>query len=112
MSFYVLAFPTSVGSTTALPDPKSLVGIAGLMVGTGEVSGAIGWGLVNKWAKVWGRGIVIISSTFCHITAFVLLYLSIPEDAPFGEVFKFHFYLEVILICFLEYFGADFHCSN
>lgn len=85
MSFYVLAFPTSVGSTTALPDPKSLVGIAGLMVGTGEVSGAIGWGLVNKWAKVWGRGIVIISSTFCHITAFVLLYLSIPEDAPFGE---------------------------
>jgi len=85
MSFYVLAFPTSVGSTNALPDPKSLVGIAGLMIGTGEVSGAIGWGLVNRWAKLWGRGIVIISSTFCHLAAFILLFLSIPDDAPFGK---------------------------
>ena len=84
--FYVLAFPTSVGSTEALPDPKSLVGIAGLMIGTGEVSGAIGWGIVNKWAKMWGRGIVIISSTFCHLAAFVILFLCIPDDAPFGKV--------------------------
>ena len=46
LSLYTLVVPTAVGSTAALPNAKSLVGLVGLLVGAGEIIGALTYGFL------------------------------------------------------------------
>jgi len=85
VSMYSLVFPTSVGSTEALPDAKSLVGLVGLLVGVGEICGALGYGFLTKVFPSWARGFIILFSLGCHCVCFILIFIAIPWDASFGN---------------------------
>lgn len=86
LSMYSLVLPTSVGSTAALPDAKSLVGLVGLLVGVGEIVGATSYGFLTKWFPKWARGFIILFAMTCHLTSFVLIFIALPADAPFGNL--------------------------
>ena len=81
VSVYNLVLPTAVGSTEALPNAKSMVGLVGLLVGTGEIVGALTYGFLIKIAPQWSRGFIIIFSLVCHCISFMLMFLAIPANA-------------------------------
>ena len=64
-----------MGCTAALPDTKSIVGLVGLLVGVGEITGALSYGLLTKWSPNWARGSIILFAMVCHLTAFVLIFI-------------------------------------
>ena len=64
-----------MGSTGALPDAKSLVGLVGLLVGVGEIVGALSYGFLTKLFPNWARGFIIIFAMCCHLTAFMLIFI-------------------------------------
>ena len=66
LSLYTLVVPTAVGSTAALPNAKSLVGLVGLLVGAGEIIGALTYGFLTKIAPKWSRGFIIIFASICN----------------------------------------------
>ena len=86
LSLYTLVVPTAVGSTAALPNAKSLVGLVGLLVGAGEIIGALTYGFLTKVAPQWSRGFIIIFACICHFTAFMLIFVALPPDAVLQDV--------------------------
>ena len=85
-SMYNIVLPTAVGSTGALSDAKSLVGLVGMLVGTGEIFGSFLSGLFIKIFGQKSRGIIIIFALIFHFISFFLIFISIPTDAVLQQV--------------------------
>ena len=62
-----------------ISDAKSLVGLVGLLVGVGEICGALGYGFLTKVFPSWARGFIILFSLGCHCVCFILIFI--------GEIF-------------------------
>ncbi|RXN10728.1 UNC93 MFSD11 [Labeo rohita] len=82
LSFYSGVYGTCIGATTHFGDAaKGLIGISGIVVGTGEIVGGGLFGLVLKNNR-FRRTSVVFLGMVVHFVAFYLIFLNIPEDAP------------------------------
>ena len=78
-----------------ISDAKSLVGLVGLLVGVGEICGALGYGFLTKVFPSWARGFIILFSLGCHCVCFILIFI--------GEFFFLQFIFLFILFMYNLY---------
>lgn len=64
---------------------KQLVGLSGICIGVGEVFGGILFGLLGSKTNKFGRDAIAIAGFVVHIISFVLIFLNLPDTAPFGD---------------------------
>ncbi|XP_055510184.1 UNC93-like protein MFSD11 isoform X2 [Leucoraja erinacea] len=86
LTFFSGVYGTCLGATNYFGDEaKSLIGLSGIFVGVGEIIGGATFGLLNKFLSKYlgiGRNPVVLLGLFCHILAYYLIFLNVPNDAP------------------------------
>jgi hypothetical protein len=84
-SFLSGVYSTSVGATLQLEDSKSLVGMSGIFIGVGEITGGLLFGILGSKTNRYGRDPVILLGFLSHAIGFFLIFLNIPDAAPLGD---------------------------
>ncbi|XP_027237309.2 UNC93-like protein MFSD11 [Penaeus vannamei] len=92
LSFFSGVYSTCVGSTLRFSDPTRLVGISGMCIGIGEISGgAIFVIFADKIVKK-GRDPVVLIGFLTHLLAFFLIFLNLPTKSPLDHTFDPSFF--------------------
>ncbi|XP_026668797.1 UNC93-like protein MFSD11 [Ceratina calcarata] len=84
LTFYSGVYSSCIGFTKALGDSrKSLIGLSGILIGVGEVTGGALFGIfASKVSRVCGAWSVIITGFCVHLFAFITIFLNLPNDSP------------------------------
>ena len=90
-SFLSGVYSTSVGATLQLEDSKSLVGMSGIFIGVGEITGGLLFGILGSKTNRYGRDPVILLGFLSHAIGFFLIFLNIPDAAPLGDTWDVAF---------------------
>ncbi|XP_038211682.1 UNC93-like protein MFSD11 [Zerene cesonia] len=86
LSFFSGVYSPSIGFTLAMGDNvKQLVGLSGVFIGMGEVLGGALFGILGNKTTRWGRDPIVIMGYFIHMTSFFLIFINLPNVAPFGD---------------------------
>lgn len=87
LSFFSGVYGPSIGFTQAIGEnAKQLVGLSGIFIGIGEVAGGITFGMLGaRTSNKIGREPIVIMGFIIHIVAFFLIFLNLPNAAPFGD---------------------------
>jgi len=85
ITFWSGVFPTCIGQTRQLENRFGVVGLAGILVGVGEILGA-GVTMLTGNKEKPPRGPLVCIGMVCHAVAFYLCYLTLPEDSPTNTV--------------------------
>jgi len=116
LSFFSGVYSPSVGFTLAIgSNAKQLVGLSGILIGLGAVIGGAVFGILGSKTNRWGRDPVVLMGFVVHVTAFFLIFLNLPNNAPFEDTTDVSFLNPprawIALICsFLLGFGDS--CFN
>ena len=80
-------YGSSIGFTNAIgTSAKQYVGLNGVFIGVGEVLGGVAFGLLGtRTTTRWGRDPIVIAGGVLHMAAYFLIYLNLPNAAPFGN---------------------------
>lgn len=85
LSFFSGVYSPSIGFTLAMGDGvKQLVGLSGICIGIGEVSGGVLFGLLGS-SRRFGRDAIAALGLGLHLLSFALIFANLPDDAPFGD---------------------------
>ncbi len=76
-----------VGATLRLADSKSLVGLSGIFIGVGEITGGALFGILGSRTNKYGRDPIILLGFLTQATGFFLIFLNVPDAAPLGDTF-------------------------
>lgn len=83
MSFYSGVYSPSIGFTLRFGESaKQFVGLSGICIGIGEISGGVIFGLLGSRTIKYGRDPIVIVGFIVHLLSFLLIYLNLPNDAP------------------------------
>ena len=72
-------------NTAAFNNRVSLNGLHGIMIGVGEISGGLVFGIFGYVTNRLGRYPVVVLGTFLQFVAFVCVFINIPNNAPTVE---------------------------
>lgn len=64
---------------------KSYIGLAGLFIGIGEITGGLAFSMFDRVARRCGRQGVVAFGFSVHVVAFFLAFLIVPNAAPIRE---------------------------
>ncbi len=64
---------------------KVFIGLHGIFIGVGQIIGGLVFGIFGSWTNKTGRWPVVALGTVVSFTAFALVMINIPNDAPLGE---------------------------
>lgn len=104
-------YSSSIGFTLAIGEnSKQLVGLSGICIGVGAVFGGVLFGLMGSKTNKIGRESIVIAGFVVHLLSFVLIFINLPDEAPFGDTNKVAYLSQplasVALLCsFLLGFG-------
>uniref|UniRef100_UPI00358F03EB UNC93-like protein MFSD11 n=1 Tax=Myxine glutinosa TaxID=7769 RepID=UPI00358F03EB len=86
LTFFSGVYGTCLGATNYFENAKSLIGLSGMFVGVGEITGGGLFGVVSQRLRLGrtrpNRGAVVILGLVTHAVAFFLAFLNLPSDAP------------------------------
>lgn len=87
LSFFSGVYSPSIGFTQSIGESaKQLVGLSGIFIGIGEVSGGVAFGLLGaRTANKIGRDPIVILGFIIHVIAFFLIFLNLPNYANLGD---------------------------
>lgn len=86
LSFFSGVYSPSIGFTTQIGETaKQLVGLSGIFIGVGEVTGGVAFGLLGTRTSKMGRDPIVILGFIIHIVAFFLIFLNLPNGANLGD---------------------------
>jgi len=115
LSFFSGVYSPSIGFTRQLgSDVKQLVGLSGIFIGLGEVFGGALFGILGTKTIRWGRDPIVLFGFLIHIISFFLIFLNLPNSAPFGDTDEAAFMESsayVAILCSL-FLGFGDSCYN
>ena len=81
-SCYCFVYCVLIGlcSVRTLQHPE-YVGLIGLMVGIGEISGGAIFGIFGKRTRRFGRDPIVVLGMLLHMVSFLLIFYTVPSDA-------------------------------
>ncbi|XP_067617752.1 UNC93-like protein MFSD11 isoform X2 [Eurosta solidaginis] len=86
LSFFSGVYGPSIGFTKKIHNtPKEIVGLTGICIGAGEVFGGGLFGILGKKTTRFGRDPIVITGYVIHMMAFFLIFLNLPDNAPFKD---------------------------
>ena len=91
LTFWSGVYGPCIGFTLDFGDKyaKSLVGIHGIAIGIGEILGGAVFGFGGQYVAQFisrvGRSPVVTFGCILHVLAYILIFLNIPNAAPFGD---------------------------
>ncbi|XP_060535098.1 UNC93-like protein MFSD11 isoform X2 [Cylas formicarius] len=85
LGFWSGVYGSCISFTEDLPNRKELVGISGIFIGLGEVLGGAAFGILGAKTRKWGRDPIVIGGFILHLASFFVIFLNIPNDAPFTD---------------------------
>ncbi|CRK93330.1 CLUMA_CG006871, isoform A [Clunio marinus] len=87
LSFFSGVYSPSIGFTQAIGESaKQLVGLSGIFIGVGEVSGGVLFGLLGaRTSNKIGRDPIVILGFIVHVIAFFFIFLNLPNNANLGD---------------------------
>ncbi|XP_037896547.1 UNC93-like protein MFSD11 [Glossina fuscipes] len=86
LSFFSGIYRPSVGFTEKIHEtPKEYVGIIGICIGIGGMTAGTVFGILGSKTARFGRNPIVITAYVIHLVAFFLIYLNLPDNAPFKE---------------------------
>ncbi|XP_057310453.1 UNC93-like protein MFSD11 [Hydractinia symbiolongicarpus] len=88
LTFFSGVYGTSVGNidNSDLSDPKRQIGLVGMMIGTGEITGGLLFGIFGKRTIKYGRDPVVLLGFLVHMLTFYLIFLNLPDRAPIAKL--------------------------
>lgn len=89
LGFFSIVYGATVGNTTNF-DPKGVsakkfIGLAGIMIGLGEIIGGLCFGILGEKFKKIGRNPIVVLGFVVHVVAFVLIFLNFPKGANLAD---------------------------
>ncbi|KAK6187596.1 hypothetical protein SNE40_005589 [Patella caerulea] len=95
-------------------DRNGLLGLSGILIGVGEILGGATFGLFGKRTNKYGRDPIVLMGYLVHMTAFYLIFINIPQNAPSVETNDFTYVMSnkaVALLCSF-FLGFGDSCFN
>ncbi|XP_050544007.1 UNC93-like protein MFSD11 isoform X3 [Daktulosphaira vitifoliae] len=93
LSFFSGVYSSSIGFTKQIgPNSKQLVGLSGVFIGAGEIIGGLLFSILGKktttaelGSKGFGHSAVVALGFIINIIAYGLIFINLPDDAPFKD---------------------------
>lgn len=81
-SFILGIYGTSIGNTKQFgSDSSKLVGISGILIGLGEITGGGLFGILPNLTKKLGRHWIVLLGFLCHLLSLASSYVNLPPDS-------------------------------
>ncbi|KAL3216043.1 hypothetical protein MRX96_033225 [Rhipicephalus microplus] len=85
LSFFSGVYGSCLGFTKSFgKDSSKFLGINGLLIGAGEITGGLLFSILGKQTNKAGRDPIILLGYLVHITAFFTIFLNLPANSPLG----------------------------
>ncbi|XP_067043795.1 UNC93-like protein MFSD11 isoform X2 [Acropora muricata] len=117
LTFFSGVYGTCVGNTGHFHQAKRQIGLVGMLIGCGEISGGLLFGIFGNRSTKFGREPIVLLGMISHWICFLLIFFNLPDKSPLNTVQEnvqvvFHQpSLTVAVICgFLLGFGDS--CYN
>ncbi|XP_050508942.1 UNC93-like protein MFSD11 [Diabrotica virgifera virgifera] len=85
LGFFSGIYASCIGFTRELPNRKLLVGLSGIFVGIGEIFAGSLISIFPKKVAELGRSVLIGVGCFVHSLSFILIFINLPDNSPFGD---------------------------
>lgn len=82
LSFFSGVYSACLSATLRFPDPKRLVGLSGMFIGTGEILGGGVFGIFGSKTVKFGRDPIVLLGYLVHMLCFFLIFLNLPTMSP------------------------------
>ncbi|XP_067137133.1 UNC93-like protein MFSD11 [Centruroides vittatus] len=82
LSFFSSVYGTCIGFTKHFDDAAKYVGISGILIGAGEITGGTVFGLFGKKTNKFGRDPVVLLGYVIHMITFFVIFLNLPPSSP------------------------------
>ncbi len=96
LTFYSGVYGPSLGFTLRLgkDEAKALVGMHGIVLAIGEIVGGLLFGILGakiltRFGASGGRDPVVVVGFLIHLVAYFLVFINLPNTAPFGDTFDY-----------------------
>ncbi|XP_068760630.1 UNC93-like protein MFSD11 [Montipora capricornis] len=86
LTFFSGVYGTCVGNTSLFSDAKRQIGLVGMLIGCGEISGGLMFGIFGKRTNKFGREPIVFLGMICHWICFLLIFLNLPDMSPLQAV--------------------------
>jgi len=87
LTFFSGVYGTSVGNIKPgkIDEPKRQIGLIGMLIGAGEITGGLLFGIFGKYTNKYGRDPIVLLGFIIHLITFYLIFLNLPNEAPLRE---------------------------
>ncbi|XP_073245430.1 UNC93-like protein MFSD11 isoform X3 [Porites lutea] len=86
LTFFSGVYGTCVGNTLLFHNSKRQIGLVGMLIGCGEITGGLVFGIFGKRSNKFGREPIVLFGMIVHWICFVLIFLNLPDISPIQAV--------------------------
>lgn len=82
LAFFSSVYGTVVGNTKSLDaegNSKKYMGLSGMMIGVGEITGGLVFGILSAKTSRFGRDPIVIFGFLVHISCYFLIFINFPK---------------------------------
>jgi len=85
LTFFSGVYGTSIGNIIPIVDRKRMIGLIGMLIGAGEITGGLLFGIFGHYTNKYGRDPIVLVGFLIHMATFYLIFLNVPNEAPLNE---------------------------
>ncbi|XP_077526950.1 UNC93-like protein MFSD11 isoform X3 [Haemaphysalis longicornis] len=89
LSFFSGVYGSCLGFTKRFgSDSSKFLGINGLLIGAGEITGGLLFSILGKQTNKAGRDPIVLIGYLTHVVAFYTIFVNLPANSPLGPTWE------------------------